>query len=41
MLDQMTITKLHELKLSAMAEAFRQQPRTRLMPDFLLKSGLD
>jgi DNA replication protein DnaC len=25
MLDQMTITKLHELKLSAMAEAFRQK----------------
>jgi DNA replication protein DnaC len=25
MLNQMTITKLHELKLSAMAEAFRQQ----------------
>jgi len=25
MLDQMTITKLHELKLSTMAEAFRQQ----------------
>ena len=25
MLDQMTINKLHELKLSAMAEAFRKQ----------------
>jgi len=37
MLDQMTINKLHELKLSAMAEAFRKQIRTRLYPDYLLE----
>ena len=41
MLDQMTINKLHELKLSAMAEAFRNKSRTRLYPDYLLKKGLD
>jgi DNA replication protein DnaC len=31
MLDQMTITKLHEMKLSAMAEAFRNQTQDQAL----------
>jgi len=41
MLDQMTINKLHELKLSAMAEAFRKQNPGPAYPGYLLKKGLD
>ena len=39
MMNQVTVNKLHDMRLSAMAEAYREQMKKAICPPSLLTNG--